>query len=141
MIYESFSKKDTFNIAYQIAKQSNYNQVYSLHGELGAGKTIFAKGFGLGLNISEEITSPTFNIVNEYLNGKCPFYHFDVYRINDISEIEETNYEEYFYSNSICLVEWGQIIKNVLPKNTIYINIEKNLLLNDDYRKIIIVED
>ena len=73
MIYESFSKKDTFNIAYQIAKQSNYNQVYSLHGELGAGKTIFAKGFGLGLNISEEITSPTFNIVNEYLNGKCPF--------------------------------------------------------------------
>jgi tRNA threonylcarbamoyladenosine biosynthesis protein TsaE len=139
MTYESFSPKDTFDIASKIGDTALAGQIYCLNGDLGNGKTLFAKGFAKGLLVQEEITSPTFTLLNEYTSGKYPFYHFDVYRINDISEMEETGYEDYFYSNCICLIEWASLVEEIIPKCAITITIEKNTQISEDYRIITIL--
>ena len=95
--------------------------IYCLDGELGVGKTVFTQGFAKGLGIEEPINSPTFTIVQEYTQGRIPLYHFDVYRISDVSEMDEIGYEEYFYSDGVCLVEWGKLIDELFPDNTTYI--------------------
>lgn len=138
MILESFNTQHTFNFALELGKNSSAGQVYALTGDLSAGKTVFAKGFAKGLGISEDITSPTFSIVNIYNIGRLNLYHFDVYRINHISEMDDTGYEDYFYGDGVCLVEWAELVKDILPKNTIWISISKDYTKNDDYRKIII---
>ena len=114
----------------------NKNAVIVLTGELGAGKTKFVEGFLSYFNLENEISSPTFTIVNEYSNNNTRIYHFDVYRLADISEFYEIGGEEYF-ENGICLIEWGELIKEALPKDTIFISFEKSDK-NDEIRKIVV---
>lgn len=143
MIKEVFSEKETQNFAMEIAKNVKKGDIYCLCGELGAGKTNFSKAFAKGLGIKEEITSPTFTIVNEYRENDISLFHFDVYRINDIEELYEIGYEEYFFSNGVCLIEWAELIKEIIPQNAIWINIKKNIEKGENYRiiEVIKIED
>lgn len=136
MKIEVFSEKETKDIAYNLAKNAKIGDIYCLCGDLGVGKTQFSKGFSKGLLIDEDITSPTFTIVNEYDTGRLPFYHFDVYRINDIEELYDIGYEEYFFGKGVCLIEWAEIIKDIIPKSATWIKISKNLEKGEDYRII-----
>ncbi|WP_250277739.1 tRNA (adenosine(37)-N6)-threonylcarbamoyltransferase complex ATPase subunit type 1 TsaE [[Clostridium] colinum] len=141
MKIEVFSEKETKNIAYNMAKEAKQGDIYCLCGDLGTGKTQFSKGFSKGLLIDEDITSPTFTIVNEYSQGRLPFYHFDVYRINDIEELYDIGYEEYFFGKGVCLVEWAELIKDIIPRNAIWIKISKNLEKGEDYRIIEVIKN
>ena len=135
---DSFSEKETFQIAKKLAEKAQPGEVYCLSGDLGVGKTIFTKGFAAGLGITEPVSSPTFTIVQIYEEGRLPLYHFDVYRIEDIEEMEEIGYEDCFYGEGVCLVEWAELIKEILPENRKKIKIEKNLEKGFDYRRITI---
>ncbi|MCI6664885.1 MAG: tRNA (adenosine(37)-N6)-threonylcarbamoyltransferase complex ATPase subunit type 1 TsaE, partial [Lachnospiraceae bacterium] len=117
-------------------KNAKPGQVYTLTGDLGVGKTVFTKGFASGLSIDEPVDSPTFTIVKEYLSGRLNFYHFDVYRIGDVSEMDEIGYEDYFYSDGVCIIEWANLIEEIIPSDAISVTIEKNLEKGFDYRKI-----
>ena len=121
-LYESFSEKDTKKIGFLLAEQAKAGEIYCLKGDLGAGKTIFAKGFA---------------IVNEY-QGNLPFYHFDVYRITSLEGMEDTGYEDYFFGKGVCLVEWAEMIEELLPKEVIWISIQKENEKGNDYRKIMV---
>ncbi len=137
-IYETFSEEETKKIGFLLGEKAKAGEIYCLNGDLGAGKTIFTKGFAKGLDIKEEdVTSPTFTIVNEY-EGKLPFYHFDVYRIASLEEMEYTGYEEYFFGQGVCMIEWAEIIKELLPKQVIYITIQKDYTKSECYRKIVV---
>lgn len=135
-IVEVFTAQETFNLGKELAGQACPGQIYCLDGELGAGKTVFTQGFAAGLGIQEPVNSPTFTIVQEYTEGRLPFYHFDVYRIGDITEMDEIGYEEYFFGEGVCLVEWGSLIEELLPEETIKIKIIKNPRKGFDYRRI-----
>ena len=134
--YESFSENDTFEIAKSIAKELKKGSIVCLDGDLGVGKTIFAKGFAKGLGIEDEITSPTFTLVQSYESLDNVLHHFDVYRISDESEMDEIGYEEYFFSDAICLIEWSSLIPDLIPENAIRISIEKDMGKGFDYRNI-----
>lgn len=137
MIYEVYSEEETKRIGYELGKNASKGEIYCLCGDLGAGKTVLTKGFAEGIGITEHITSPTFTIVNEYHSGRIPFYHFDVYRINDVDEMFEIGYEEYFYGDGVCLIEWAELIKEILPDNIKWIKIDRDLTSdNENYRKI-----
>ncbi len=135
-IYESFSTKETYNLGKKMGLMATPGEVVCLDGDLGVGKTVFTQGFAKGLGIDEQINSPTFTIVQEYETGRLPFYHFDVYRIGDISEMDEIGYEDYFYSNGVCFIEWANLITEILPEQITKIVIEKNLDKGFDYRMI-----
>lgn len=137
-IMDSLSEKETFAIARELAGKANAGDVYCLSGDLGVGKTVFTKGFAAGLGITEPVSSPTFTIVQIYEEGRLPLYHFDVYRIEDIEEMEEIGYEDCFYGEGVCLVEWAELIKEVLPDTCKKILIEKDLEKGFDYRRITI---
>ena len=117
-----------------------HGTVYTLTGDLGVGKTVFTQGFAKGLGVTEHVNSPTFTIVQEYEDGRLPFYHFDVYRIGDIEEMDEIGYEDYFYGEGVCLIEWAELIEELLPKKRTEILIEKDLEKGFDYRKITVEE-
>ena len=134
--YESFSENDTFEIAKNIAKELKKGSIVCLDGDLGVGKTIFAKGFAKGLGIEDDITSPPFTLVQSYESLDNVLHHFDVYRISDESEMEEIGYEEYFFSDAICLIEWSSLIPDLIPENAIRISIEKDMEKGFDYRNI-----
>lgn len=136
MIFETYSEQQTMKIAYDLAKKAKIQDVYCLTGDLGAGKTAFTKGFAEGLDIKEHITSPTFTIVNEYKDALIPFYHFDVYRLSSPEEIFDLGFEDYFYGDGICLIEWADIIKEFLPDNAVWISITKDLQKGESYRLI-----
>ena len=136
MIKETFSPEDTFSFGKWIGDNALAGQVYTLVGDLGVGKTVFTQGVAAGLEITEPVNSPTFTIIQEYESGRMPFYHFDVYRIGDIEEMEEIGYDDYFYGNGICLIEWANLIEEILPEDRIQITIEKDLEKGFDYRKI-----
>lgn len=136
MIKETFSPEETFSFGKWIGENARPGQVYTLVGDLGVGKTVFTQGVAEGLGITEPVNSPTFTIIQEYESGRMPFYHFDVYRIGDIEEMEEIGYDDYFYGNGICLIEWANLIEEILPEHIIEITIEKNLEKGFDYRKI-----
>ena len=138
MKYESYCEEDTFQLGYQLGLKAKAGEIYCLNGDLGTGKTVFTKGFAKGLGIDEPVSSPTFTIVQEYREGRIPFFHFDVYRIADIEEMEEIGYQDYFYGEGVCFVEWAELITELLPKNIIKISIEKELDRGFDYRKIVI---
>ena len=140
MVYISNSPEETSKIAYDISNKAKKGSVFCLVGELGVGKTEFTKGFAKGLEIYEHITSPTFTIINEYYDGRLPFFHFDVYRISDIEEMEEIGYEDYFYGSGVTFIEWANLIEEIIPSNAIWIKIEKNLEKGLDYREISISE-
>lgn len=133
--YETLSEKETYDIGFKLGMESKKGEVYCLLGDLGVGKTIFSKGFAKGLGINEAITSPTFTIVQVYENSK-PLYHFDMYRIEDEEELEMIGYEDYFYGQGVCLVEWANKVEDVIPKEARWITIEKDLDKGFDYRKI-----
>jgi tRNA threonylcarbamoyladenosine biosynthesis protein TsaE len=135
---QSFSAEETYNIGKKLAKECQPGDVILLNGDLGVGKTVFAKGFGEGLHIKEPINSPTFTILQEYDTGKIPFYHFDVYRISDVSEMDEIGYDDYFFGNGICLIEWAERIEEIIPEKRINVIIEKDLKRGFDFRKILI---
>ncbi len=137
-ILDSFSEKETFRIAKELAEQATPGEVYCLSGDLGVGKTVFTKGFAAGLGITEPVSSPTFTIVQIYEEGRMPLHHFDVYRIEDIEEMEEIGYEDCFYGAGVCLIEWAELIKEILPENCKNIRIEKDTDKGFDYRRITI---
>jgi len=135
MVYYSRSAEETMKTAADFARGCPRGSVICLTGGLGAGKTVFAKGFARGLSLKDGVTSPTFSIVNVY-GGEIPLYHFDVYRIKNVSEMEDTGYEEYFYGDGICLVEWAELAAEIIPQNAVWVKIEKDPAKGDDYRII-----
>ena len=137
-IIESFSDKDTYNIGYELGKNAGKGQIFCLDGDLGVGKTVFTKGFAKGLGVNEDISSPTFTIVLEYHDGRMPFYHFDVYRIGDIYEMDEIGYEEYFFGEGVCLIEWATLIDEIIPEEATRVVIAKDLEKGFDYRTVTI---
>ena len=136
MVTETRSPEETYELGKKIGQQARSGQVYTLTGDLGVGKTVFTQGVAAGLGITEPVSSPTFTIVQIYEEGRLPFYHFDVYRIGDIEEMEEIGYDDYFFGEGICLIEWAELIEEILPKDRISITIEKNLAQGFDYRRI-----
>lgn len=140
MIYETFSPEETKELGRKIGAEAIPGSVYTLVGDLGVGKTVFTQGIAEGLEIEEPICSPTFTIVQVYEEGRMPFYHFDVYRIGDIEEMDEIGYEDYFYGEGVCMIEWANLIEEILPEHRWDITIEKDLEKGFDYRKIIIKE-
>ena len=136
MVIETTSAKETFEAGYRLAQSVHPGQIYCLNGDLGVGKTVFTQGFAKGLGIEEPINSPTFTIVQEYETGRIPLYHFDVYRLADPEELEEIGYEEYFFGEGVCLIEWPSRIEELIPEDAVRITIEKELSRGFDYRKI-----
>ena len=136
MIFESNSPEETFKIARQLGKQAKPGEIYCLSGELGVGKTVFSQGFASGLGIAEDINSPTFTILQTYESGKMPLYHFDVYRLGDAWEMEEIGYDDYFFGEGVCLIEWAELILEILHADRKNVRIEKALNKSYDYRKI-----
>ena len=134
--FSSASPEETSKIAYDMAVNSKPGDIICLSGDLGVGKTVFTKGFAKGLGIEEPVVSPTFTIVQVYDNGKMPLYHFDVYRIDDIDEMDEIGYEDCFFGQGVCLVEWADKIEELLPDNCIRVTIKKDLQKGFDYRSI-----
>lgn len=135
-IIETNTPKETFELGKSIGAMAEPGQVYTLIGDLGVGKTVFTQGLAEGLQITEPISSPTFTIVQVYEEGRLPLYHFDVYRIGDVEEMEEIGYEDYFYGEGVSLIEWANLIEEILPDRYTEIKIEKDLEKGFDYRKI-----
>lgn len=136
MVTETFSAEETLELGKKIGSQAKPGEIYTLNGDLGVGKTVFAQGLAQGLGITEPISSPTFTIVQIYEKGRMPLYHFDVYRIGDVEEMEEIGYEDCFYGKGVCLIEWAELIGEIIPEEAIPVRIEKDLEKGFDYRKI-----
>lgn len=136
---ESFCPEDTFALGEKIGRLAEPGTVLTLVGDLGVGKTVFTQGVAAGLGIREPVNSPTFTIVQIYEEGRMPFYHFDVYRIGDVEEMEEIGYEDCFYGNGLCLIEWANLIEEILPPSYTRVKIEKDLKKGFDYRKITLI--
>lgn len=134
-IWESRSEAESFQLARRLGEKAEKGEIYCLEGELGTGKTVFAKGFAKGLGIEEIVDSPTFTIVKEY-RGRETLYHFDVYRIEDIEELQEIGFSEMISGDAICLIEWASQIEEEIPENAKWITIEKDLEKGFDYRRI-----
>lgn len=141
MVYETFSRDDTFELGRKIGSVVKPGDIICLDGNLGVGKTVFAQGVAAGLLIDEDICSPTFTLIQEYTTGRIPLYHFDVYRISGPWDMEDIGYEDYFYGEGVCLVEWGNMIKDLFPPDTVFITIEKNPEKGFDYRKITVSKE
>ena len=135
-VIDSFCAKDTYELGEKIGQMAEPGMVISLTGDLGVGKTVFTQGLAKGLGIEEPVNSPTFTIVQVYEEGRLPLYHFDVYRIGDIEEMDEIGYEDYFYGEGVCLIEWADLIREILPEQMCRVTIEKDLEKGFDYRKI-----
>ena len=135
-VYETFSEEETYALGVRTGETAVPDTVYALSGDLGVGKTVFTKGVAAGLGITEPVTSPTFTIVQSYQGGRLPFFHFDVYRISDIDEMEEIGYDDCFFGGGVTIVEWAEFIEELMPENTIHIRIEKDLSRDPDMRRI-----
>ncbi|NLP35379.1 MAG: tRNA (adenosine(37)-N6)-threonylcarbamoyltransferase complex ATPase subunit type 1 TsaE [Clostridiales bacterium] len=135
MKIDSFSSEDTYQLGVTMGKQAKKGDVYCLNGDLGVGKTVFTQGFAKGCGVEGPVSSPTFTIVQVY-EGNLPLYHFDVYRIGDVEEMDEIGYEDYFYGEGVCLIEWAERITEILPDNLVTITIKKDLEKGFDYREI-----
>lgn len=136
MIYETMSPEETFQLGKKLGESAVPGQIICLNGDLGVGKTVFTQGFAKGLEIEESVNSPTFTIIQIYEEGRIPLYHFDVYRIGDPEEMYEIGYEDYFFGEGVCLIEWSKLIEEIIPSNAISVLIEKNLEKGLDYRRI-----
>jgi len=137
---ETHSSEETFALGQKMGRAAEPGEVICLDGDLGVGKTVFTKGFAAGLGITENVNSPTFTIMQIYGDGRLPLYHFDVYRIADVSEMDEIGYEEYFYGDGVCLIEWANRIPEILPEHCIHVQIAKDPEQGFDYRRIRIEE-
>lgn len=136
MIIETNSERETYELGVRMGREAKAGQVYTLIGDLGVGKTVFTKGLAEGLEIGEPVSSPTFTIVQIYEGGRLPFYHFDVYRIGDVEEMEEIGYEDYIYGEGVSLIEWADLIEEILPEHYTEVRIEKEPERGFDYRRI-----
>ena len=144
MIKETFSQDETEKFGYELGIKAEPGQIYCLSGDLGVGKTVFTKGFAKGLDIDEHITSPTFTIINEY-HGRLPLYHFDVYRIGSSDEMYDIGYEEYINGEGVCIIEWANLIEDILPDEYLHIELKykdmsREMILNpvgEKYEKIV----
>ena len=140
MVLETRSPEQTFQIGVDLSKKAVPGQVFTLTGDLGVGKTVFTQGFAHGLGITEPVNSPTFTIVQVYEGGRLPFYHFDVYRIGDVEEMDEVGFDEYVMGEGVSLIEWANLIEEILPERRTEIIIEKDLQEGFEYRRITIEE-
>ena len=140
MVLETRSPEQTFQIGKILGEKAKSGQVYTLNGDLGVGKTLFTKGFAVGLGIEEPVSSPAYTIVQVYDDGRLPFYHFDVYRIGDVEEMDEVGYEDYILGEGVSLIEWADLIEEILPEKRTEITIEKDLEQGFEYRRITIEE-
>lgn len=138
IVRESFSMEDTFELGKQFGAAAKEGAVFCLSGDLGTGKTVFTQGFAAGMEIDEPVNSPTFTIVQEYDSGRLPLYHFDVYRIGDVEEMDEIGCDDYFFGKGVCLVEWAELVREIIPDNAVWITIRKDLNKGFDYRSITI---
>ena len=136
MVIETYGADETFALGERIGRNAQKGEVYCLNGDLGTGKTVFTQGFAKGLGVQGPVNSPTFTILQQYDDGRLPMYHFDVYRIGDVEEMEEIGYEDCFYGEGVCLIEWAGLIEEILPEHVITIRIEKDTKKGFDYRKI-----
>lgn len=136
MMIESFGPGDTYSLGQRLGREAKKGDIICLNGDLGVGKTVFTQGFAAGLGITEPVNSPTFTILQQYDEGRLPLYHFDVYRIGDVSEMDEVGYEDCFYGDGVTLIEWPERIEELLPEHVVTVTIEKNLEKGFDYRKI-----
>ena len=141
MKHISNSEKETFEIAKSFAKSLKSGDIIALSGDLGAGKTAFVKGVAFALGCNDIVSSPTFTLVNEYTGTEHMLYHFDVYRIGSIEEMDDTGYEDYFFGNGVCLVEWAELVEEIIPEDAIWITVEKDLEKGWEYRKITVRGD
>ena len=141
MLYESYSGEDTFNLGFSLGSRAKVGEIYTLIGDLGAGKTVFAQGFAKGLDVREYVNSPTFTLVQEYNDGRIPLYHFDVYRIDDPEEMYEVGLDEYLFGDGVCLIEWADIISELIPAGHTRIEIKKDPEKGFDYRGVSINEN
>ncbi|HJC38165.1 MAG TPA: tRNA (adenosine(37)-N6)-threonylcarbamoyltransferase complex ATPase subunit type 1 TsaE [Candidatus Mediterraneibacter faecigallinarum] len=140
MVIETRSPEETFRLGEELGRKAVSGQVFTLTGDLGVGKTVFTQGLAKGLGIEEPVNSPTFTIVQVYEEGRLPFYHFDVYRIGDVEEMEEVGFEDYVMGDGVSLIEWADLIEEILPEKRTRILIEKDLEQGFDYRKITVEE-
>ena len=140
MVIETRSAKKTFLLGEKIGKEARAGQVYTLIGDLGVGKTVFTQGMAKGLGIKEPVSSPTFTIVQVYEEGRLPFYHFDVYRIGDVEEMDEIGFDDYIYGDGVSLIEWANLIEEILPEKRTEIIIEKDLKNGFEFRRITVEE-
>ena len=136
MIVETFSADETYEYGRKMGAEARPGDVYCLTGDLGVGKTVFTQGFAAGLGVEESVSSPTFTIIQEYEGEKMPFYHFDVYRIGDVEEMDEIGFDDYIYGEGVCLIEWADLIREILPEDFVGIFIEKDMEKGCDYRRI-----
>ena len=135
-IYETHSMEETRELGRQMGTAAGPGDVLTLSGDLGVGKTVFTKGFALGIGVTEAVSRPTFTIVQEYPSGRLPLYHFDVYRIGDPGEMDEVGFDDYVYGDGVSLIEWAELIEEILPEKRTRILIEKDVEKGFDYRKI-----
>ena len=133
---ESRREQETYQAGRQLGQFAKPGEIQCLNGDLGVGKTVFTKGFAEGIGIQEPVNSPTFTIIQQYEEGRLPLYHFDVYRISDIDEMEEIGYEDYFFGDGVCLIEWANLIEEIIPDYAVWITIEKDLEYGFEYRRI-----
>lgn len=140
MTVETFTPEETFALGEKLGQAAKPGEIYCLNGDLGVGKTVFTQGFARGLDIEGPVNSPTFTILQQYDEGRLPLYHFDVYRIGDISEMDEIGYEDCFFGEGVCLIEWSDLIRELLPEEVTEIRIEKDLEKGFDYRRITVEE-
>ena len=124
MIIETNSAEETYQLGKQMGERAGAGEIYCLDGDLGTGKTVFTQGFAAGLGVEGPVNSPTFTILQQYDSGRLPLYHFDVYRIGDVEEMDEIGYEECFYGEGVTLIEWSSLIREILPDQVIRITIE-----------------
>ncbi len=136
MVIETATREETLALGVKIGEQALPGTVICVDGDLGAGKTVLAQGIAKGLGISEQVVSPTFTILQEYRDGRIPFYHFDVYRIEDPDEMYEVGFEDYFYGDGVCMIEWAELVRELLPEDHVHITIEKQMDRGSDYRRI-----
>ncbi len=136
MIFESFGSEDTHEFAKNLAATAKRGDIYALTGDLGAGKTVFCQGFAEGLGIKEYVNSPTFTILGIYEDGRLPMYHFDVYRIADPEEMYEIGFEDYFFGDGVCLIEWAGLISELIPDSAVTVVMERDIKKGPDYRRI-----
>ena len=139
-IIETYSPEETGKLGFRLGQAACAGEIYCINGDLGVGKTVFTQGFAAGLGIEEPVNSPTFTIVQIYEGGRLPLYHFDVYRIWDVEEMEEIGYEDYFFGEGVCLIEWSELIREIIPGGAGEVTIEKDPEKGFDYRRITVIE-
>ena len=136
MVIETRKPEETYELGRKMGREAEPGQIICLSGDLGVGKTVFTQGFAAGLGIEGPVNSPTFTILQQNEDGRLPLYHFDVYRIGDVSEMDEIGYEDCFFGDGVCLIEGPGLIEEILPEKVTWVTIEKDLEKGFDYRRI-----